>query len=525
MYRLIDKRLSKIIRAGDASLLRGGRRGIEKESLRTRLDGQLSARPHPDGLGSALTNPYITTDYSEALLELITPPHRTNAGVLRFLSDVHQFVYEQLDDEMLWCPSMPCSVSADTRIPLARYGDSNVGRMKTVYRRGLGHRYGRLMQTISGVHFNYSLPDALWPVYQANENNRDALGIFRSAAYFCLLRNFRRYGWLILYLFGASPAVCRTFVAGREHGLEALEDGTLYLPHATSLRMSDLGYRNSNQARIEISLDGLDAYMADLSRAINTVNPAYAEMGVVVDGEYLQLNANELQIENEYYSLVRPKRAARSGERPTHALRRGGVEYVEVRALDVNAFDPVGVNEDQLRFLEAFLIFCLLQESPVISSAEQKEINANQDLVANQGRRAGLTLKRGGAAITLQGWSRELLEALEGVCEALDERQPGRDYSAALTAQKRRVEDPEATPSAALLEEMARTGESFMTLGLRLSRAHREYFRVLPGTGARHAELVAATVASVTQQAEIEAADQQSFEAYLAQYFAQTDVT
>ena len=132
--------------------------------------------------------------------------------------------------------------------------------------------------------------------------------------------------------------------------------------------MSDIGYRNKNQATVSVSVNSLDEYVRDLSRAISTPYPPYEKIGVKVDGEYLQLNANILQIENEYYSFIRPKRVARSGERPTKALQRAGVEYVEVRALDVSAFDPVGVNQNKLRFLEAFLALCLLRESEPIGA-------------------------------------------------------------------------------------------------------------------------------------------------------------
>ena len=193
-----------------------------------------------------------------------------------------------------------------------------------------------------------SLP--FWEMWAAVRGANGHGQPFVSACYFDLLRNYRRHGWLVLYLFGVSPVVCKSFLRGRRFGLDDFGAGTAFAPHATSLRMSDVGYRNRNQSGLSVSVNNLEEYVHDLTRAITTPYPPYEALGVDVNGEWRQLNANILQIENEYYSFIRPKRVARSGERPTKALRRAGVEYVEVRALDVSAFDPVGVNQNKLRF-------------------------------------------------------------------------------------------------------------------------------------------------------------------------------
>ena len=305
-----------------ATTFAAGLRGVEKEALRIDLAGYLSQSSHPDALGSALTNRFITTDFSEALLEFVTPAYVTTWEALRCICDIHQFTYENLGDELLWAASMPCRIPEESRIPLARYGSSNVGQMKTTYRRGLGYRYGRNMQTIAGVHFNYSLPLPFWAVFQdLLDDDRDA-DVFRSERYMGLVRNVRRSGWILLYLFGASPALCRSFDVDAAD-LEALNPETLFAPWATSLRMSDLGYTNESQGRICIGLNSVDDYIHDLSAAMRTPDPNYERIGVKVDGSWRQLSANQLQIENEYYSPIRPKRVARSGERPTAAAYSG----------------------------------------------------------------------------------------------------------------------------------------------------------------------------------------------------------
>jgi glutamate--cysteine ligase len=380
------------LNALSAGTLAGLRRGIEKESLRIRRDGTLATTPHPLALGAALTHPYITTDFSESQLELITGVHSTISDCVRELTQIHQFVYRHIGDEALWASSMPCRLPADADIPIGRYGASNLGRMKTVYRLGLSERYGRRMQAISGVHYNFSLPDGAMRELRGESGDRGDATAFRTERYFALIRNFRRQSWLPLYLFGASPAVCRSFVAGRQHRLEALSPDTLYLPYATSLRMGPLGYQSEAQRRLAVSYNGLAEYAKSLHFGLTETYPAYEAIGVLGDdgGEYRQLAPTLLQIENEFYGTIRPKRRIRRGERPLHALTERGVEYIEVRSLDVDPFSPIGVDAATMRFLDVFLLQCLLTSSPPDSPEEVAAIAHNQFLVAERGREPGV---------------------------------------------------------------------------------------------------------------------------------------
>lgn len=519
--RVFERRLSALVNCGEPTVLQGGRKGVEKESLRVTPAGRIARTRHPEALGSALANEHITTDFSEALIELVTPPFTASWELTQYLLDLHQFVYRHLGDELLWATSMPCFIEGDREIPIAEYGSSNVARMKMAYRRGLAERYGRMMQAISGVHFNYSFPEAFWDAYEAARESRALRRDFVSASYFDLLRNYRRYGWIVLYLFGVSPVVCKSFLRGREESLPELVPGTLYEPHATSLRMSDIGYRNRNQAGLAISVNSLEEYVRDLTRAIMTPHPPYQRIGVCVDGEYRQLNANVLQIENEYYSYIRPKRVARSGERPTKALLRAGVEYVEVRALDVSAFDPVGVNQHKLRFLEAFLALCLLKESAPIDATEEEALDANHLTVARRGREPGLELAREGRRVSMRSWAAELLDSMEGICEMLDHGDASRPYAQSLATQAAKIRDVRLTPSARLLTELRSTGEGFFDLALRMSRMHKEYFLDLyTPNPERLAELAREAAESLDRQRAMEASQTEPFEAYLARYFS-----
>jgi glutamate--cysteine ligase len=523
LYRIAERRLARLLSSGKQRVLAGGRIGLEKESLRVTSEGTLAQTCHPRRLGSPLTHSYITTDYSEALSEFITPPCTDMREALDSLRDTQRFVYGALEDELLWATSMPCVVAGETGIPIAQYGSSNPGIMKTVYRHGLGLRYGRVMQVIAGVHFNYSFADEFWPLYQELEGSGSEAQDFISTAYFALIRNLQRFGWLVPYLFGASPAVCKSFLGAQPTPLDAFDEHTYYQPHATSLRMGDIGYQNNQEAQtgIKACYDNLDAYVRSLACAIATPCPEYERLGVVVDGVYQQLNASILQIENEYYSTIRPKQLTGSFEKPVHALKQRGVRYVELRSVDVNAYDPLGINEEQLRFLESFLVFCLLHESPSINDQERLDIDHNELAAAHRGRDPHLRLRRNGEQVLLRDWAGELLDAMAGVSELLDDGHVDRPYTASLAAQREKVMDPDSTPSARMLAEMRAEGEGFFRFALRMSQQHQRYFLDLALDPAREREFERLAEQSWQRQSELETVDSEPFADYLQRYLAQ----
>ncbi len=520
----LSTRLDRLTASGHHQLLCGGLKGIEKESLRISKDGFIAQTPHPKALGSALTHPYITTDYSESLIELITPPFADVKDSLDYLHNIHQFVYEHLDNEILLGASMPCGIDGDESIPIAEYGSSNIGRMKHVYRHGLWHRYGRTMQSIAGIHFNYSVPEALWPVLHKEKSSPLSLEQFINEAYFGLIRNFQRMGWLILYLFGASPAICKNFFNSRPALMtqfEAFDNGTLYHPYATSLRMSDIGYKSKNQANLNIDYNSIDGYVSSLSAAINTPYPEYEKIGTLVDGEYRQLNSNILQIENEFYSTMRPKQIAQSGEKPTLALKRRGVRYIEMRSLDLDLFNPIGIDEDKARFIEALLLTCLLQDSPKTSAQEQQVNNANQLAVANLGRKPGLELNKNNQKILLKDWAAEILESMQPVCAILDQDDAAKHYSSALEKQQLLVENPDSTASARILEQMTQLRRPFSRFALNTSIEHGQYFKLNELDKIKTQQFNDMAALSHDKQLEIENNKQMPFDYFLKQYFLQ----
>lgn len=525
MNKVFEHRLNRLIANGQQHKIRQGLKGLEKESLRINRDGKISQAPHPPSLGSALTHPFITTDYSEALLEFITPPFDQTNNSLAFLKDIHQFVYDNLEDELLLATSMPCAISGDESVPIANYGTSNIGKMKHIYRRGLGYRYGRTMQTIAGIHFNYSLPAEFWPLFQDIEKNRHPENEFIADAYFALVRNFQRIGWIVLYLFGASPAICKSFVRDRREtnaDFQEFDPYTWYMPYATSLRMSDIGYKNNNQAHLHISYDNVNCYVKSLIDAIETPFPEYQAIGVKKNGEYRQLNDNILQIENEYYSNIRPKQIAKSGEKPTLALQRRGVKYIEIRSLDIDIFHDIGTHADKLCFVEALMISCLFRESPNIDRGENRMINENFLNVAYRGRDSDLELFGSQGTQTVKQAALDICKSMHPICEILDGADTDKPYTSALTKQIEAIENPDLTPSARILSEMRQTGEPFARFAQRISEEHERNFRAQRLNRAQTAEFEQIAIESIREQKSIESKDAEPFDRFLKKYFEQS---
>ncbi len=521
--RAFERRLAALANNREhGGALAGGRRGLEREGLRVTPAGRIASSGHPRAFGSALCNPHITTDFSEALLELVTPTFTDNSALATYLGELHHFVAEHLNDELLWASSMPGEIAGEDEVPIAQYGRSHRGHFKEVYRRGLQTRYGGLMQAIAGAHYNYSFPERFWPLWADLLGSHKYDSEFVSARYFDLVRNYRRHGWLSLYLFGVSPALCASFVSEESAtDMQPLGPGTLHLPYATSLRMSDLGYRNRDQSAVSVSVNSLQEYLRDLQHATHTVHPPFAALGLCVDGHYRQLNTNILQIENEYYSNIRPKRAPQAGESTMRALSRGGVEYVEVRALDICIFEPTGVCTDEMHFMEAFLALCLARSSDPIDATEQALLDNNHLLVARRGREADLQLQRDGRAVSLKAWGAELLDQLAGICELLDANDPAQPYRRALAKQLEKLRDPERTPSGRHLQELARSGSGFAEYTRELSSQHLA--TLLEKTGRDpvvQAQFASEAAQSLLEQEAVERADRGTFGEFLTKTLA-----
>ena len=518
------RRLSVLTSGPQRDALTSGLRGIERETLRVTQDGHLAMTPHPRALGSALTHPSLTTDYSEALLELITPAEHDASITLEKLDELHRFVYSVLDGEILWNNSMPGLLpTTDEGIPIARYGSSNIGKLKYVYRVGLSLRYGRTMQTIAGIHYNYSLDEEVWRLLHADQQSAATAVDFQSERYLALIRNFRRTNWLLMYLFGASPALDRRFLRDRKHTLDTFDADTLYRPYATSLRMSDLGYSNTTaQAELHADYDTLPGYLDTLAKAVSRPYPPYEAIGTQRDGEWVQINTNVLQIENEFYSTIRPKRVTYPGERPLHALAVRGVQYVEVRCMDIDPFEPTGISLETARFLDAYLLVCALEDSPLLPPRAYCEANQNFGRVTMEGRKPGLELTRDGQPVAMLAWAEELMARIDIAAQALDALRGDDAHARAVAAQRAKLADASLTPSARLLQDMRDRQQGFLAFNLAQSEAHAAYFRARPLEVTKEKAFADLAAQSLAEQTKLEREEVGSFDAFVAAYRAYT---
>ncbi|CAM3816111.1 MULTISPECIES: glutamate--cysteine ligase [Pseudoalteromonas] len=501
--------------------IKGIQRGIEREALRIQPNGTISQQAHPKGVGCALTNGHITTDFSEALLEFITPVSDSAEETLKQLHDLQKFTLSKMGDELLWPISMPCFIEHQDDIALAQFGDSNIGRMKTLYREGLKNRYGSMMQAIAGVHFNISFPNSFWKSLQTIKGDTGSLQDFISSGYLGLIRNFKRELWLISYLFGASPALCNSFLQGRSTELpfKKLGKGTLYLETGTALRLGNLGYTNSAQSSLKVMYNSLEEYVAGLKAAINTPSDIYHQLADYKDAQPKQLNKNVLQIENEFYSPIRPKRNANSGETPTDALLRGGIEYIEIRALDVNPFAATGIDIEQIHFLDVFLTYCLLKDSPAMDWDSQQRSTENLDTVVSDGRAVQVMLNRSGETCSLATWGAEIFTQLQHVATYMDEAYGVSYYSETITRLSLWVADPDLTYSGRYVKQLKESGVDNGYFALALAKNYQQSHETTPYHVYSDNYLNQQAEQSIVAEQTLKAADNVTFNAFLDAYF------
>ena len=490
--------------------------GFERECLRIE-NSRLSKRRHPKLLGSALCNKYITTDFSEAQLELVTPPNENKKEAVQFLDDIHHFTSHRIGDEIIWPFSMPLDIGSDEDIPIAAYGESNLARFKEIYRNGLSERYGRLMQTISGLHYNFSLPDCIWENEIFKNKNIDLQEI-RSEAYFNMLRNIYKINWLILYLFGASPVITKNFLTQDSSKFKKLDEETLYLPHSTSLRMSNFGYQNSRRKKLEVSVNSMTEYISDLKEATKIIHEEFRKIKTKDPSCRAQINENILQIDDEYYAIARAKSKIISGQRTISKLNQGGVDFIELRSLDIDPFSRPGINEETTLFLETLLTYCFIKKGQLFDFEDIRNINLNDSLVAKMGRKPNLELIRNRKKISLKEWGNQIIHRLYPIAAALDRR--GYKYSTALENLKEKIDCPEKTLSAELLDLLTTNNTSFLELGMAIGKENKDYYlKTKRSANKSWHRLNKEAEESITQQKILEENASIPFDSFVENYF------
>ena len=515
--------LSELESSGALNELKYSNRGIEKESLRIDKKGKISQNPHNKELGSPLTNPFLTTDFSEALLELITPTFNDPQECLDFLSDIHAFIYKHIDDELLWSCSMPCPISESEEIPIANFGNSNTGMLKTIYRKGLSERYGSMMQAIAGIHYNFSFSDGFFKCIYNNSSDVGDLQTLKNDLYLKIARNFRRYSWLYFKLFGASPSASNSFVGLRTRGFKKFIKDGLYKPNATSLRMGDLGYISSAQDQLSISINSIDDYCAQLRDALKIPYPPYEDIGEFKNKKRVQLNTSIIQIENEYYSTIRPKRICPSGERPVNILETQGIEYLELRCIDLDPFNPIGIDRSEIDFLDTLLLFCLIKDSPPISKKENDLILSNHKRIINDGRDPEMEISVEDKEVNANDHAKEILSDLEELSDYFGKtlnKKSSNFWSKSLEVQNMKITGLLETPSSKILNKIKEGGESFLKFGLDLSLEHKEFFNSYESNN--ESMLKESANISLAEKSKIDSLNETSFEEYLKIFLSKT---
>ena len=435
-------------------------RGIERESLRITQEGKISQDNHPENLGSPLTSKDITTDFAEALVELVTPTFDSAGELFKHISLLHKFLYSEMGDEILWNFSMPCAFRNEQEIKIAEYGNSNSGMLKHIYRKGLRLRYGSIMQCVSGIHYNFSLSEGSWGALTHSPDQN-----FINEKYLGAIRNIKRNFWFLLERLGASPIAHASYLLDREHSLAKYGDNDLFLPAATSLRMSEVGYQSKMQNALKINYNNLDEFIDAIIRGIKTPVKSFEDIGLIdKHGIPQQISSGILQIENELYDTVRPKRSGPNGSRPAILLKNKGIEYLELRGVDINPFIPEGIDENKIKLLDIFIMHSLISESPQISDKELEEIRANQKTMVENGRSKEVELEKNGIATPLKELKKIFCEELGQVANAMDEYCPG--YSNAFNVEM----SIDLLPSERIISEMASQNLSFQEYGLMQSK-------------------------------------------------------
>ena len=481
-------------------LLSENAHALERECLRVTPQGNLSQRLHPKEFGSKLTNPFITTDFSESQLELVAPVAKSEKKALDCLLDIHLFVNQHLGDELMWSNSMPCRLPSEDKIPLASYGTSREGQKKLLYRKGLTTRYGKIVQTVSGIHYNFSFSENLWKYLHKESKSKKPLQEFINDGYFQVMRAVRKYSWLITYLFGATPASDKTY-RFRHCPCESEQ--------ATSIRLSSRGYNSKVQMQTRISFNSLSEYLRDMRLALTTPHPHYVKLGLSRGGEDIQMNYNILQLENEYYSSVRPKQPPQKGETVSDALEKRGVKYIEVRCIDIDPFSPLGISEDTMYFLNIFLTHFLLNAIQPFTPHDLINNFDNQEKVALFGHKKNLKLKDGRKKVLFSDWANQLLNEMMESTNLL-----GSAYSQVLKRQFKKIADPNLTPSAIFLHTMKLFGKSFVEFSLDLAKRHHAFLNSQK-TASAYAEKIKNSVeASLLAQEKLEVETEMFIEGY-----------
>ena len=445
------------------------------------LDGVISAKEHPKSLGHPLTNQYITTDFAEALLELVSPTFSRTDELITWLQFLHGFVATNIgkNDERLWPASMPPILPDPDNFKIAEYGTTHQGQIRNIYRQGLSLRYGRRMQAIAGIHLNLSFTEEFLQLHREISESDDNA----NTIYLNILRNYIRNSWLINFLLGSSPVMDASFFKNETvpDFLGKHKERSYYHPSSTCLRMGDIGYNNRKHRVLNICFNSIEEYIKTIKGLTKRPEEEYARLGIKnAAGEYRQLNTNLLQIENEYYASIRPK-AARSREQKTiDSLAENHTQYLEIRNLDIDPFLPYGVDASRINFMQMFFVYLSLLPSPPIGAEECQYVRQleRQIIMNNLSQDKDFELM-GGYILNINDQAEKMLGEMQAVAEILDVAAGKDDYSRAWQHHWNLLNDENSLPAIKQMDFFRRTDMEFVEGMKKIAEQHHSTYNNL----------------------------------------------
>jgi glutamate--cysteine ligase len=424
-----------------ADEIMAGSFGIEWEGLRAKDDGQLSLTPHPEVFGDKLTNPVVTTDFSESQIEIITPTFDTIDEAFDVFSLLSDIVNVSLpEDEYLWFQSIPCILPYADQIPIAQYSEEGMSSQR--YREDLARKYGLKKQMISGVHFNFSFSDEFLEHLYSIEDSGVSFRQFKNSVYLKVARNYLRYCWLIIYLTGCSIGTHETFSKDCIHLMDACDEfGSYYSTRGPSFRNASCGYKNLKE--LYPSYASVEEFARDVNRFIDN---------------------DDLSEAKELYTQIRLK--PKDPSDMLNSLVNDGIEYVEIRTLDINPFYKCGLVRHDMNFLHLFLIYMFIKDESDYADW-QREAKINEENTAEAAYVDSMRLLRDGEEVTLKSWAAEIINEMYGMCEVF-----GIDESHTLSLMLNRIADPELTYGKRLLRLIEENG--YINTHIELSKNNKQ---------------------------------------------------
>ncbi len=418
-----------------------GNFGLEKENTRVDKEGKLALTPHP--FGNKMENPYIKTDFSESQIEMITPVFETIDEAYHFLETIHDIVTLELKDEYLWPSSNPPSLPKDEDIPIAFMNDP----VEDNYRSKLAEKYGRKRQLMCGIHYNFSFDEAFLRRWQAELNVQHDFQTFKNDVYLKVARNLLRYRWLLIYLTGASPVFDKSYIGKCVELGEPFVEESYSFPNMNSLRNSCCGYRNEKP--LYVSFDSIEDYVRDLQSLVQ---------------------AKELLSVREFYSPVRMKSA--KGKDLLQALLQNGIDYLELRMIDLNPLYKNGISKETMQFIHLFLIFMLLKHDEPFGEEEQKEAALNHDILIQEGIK-GRFSGVGDHSVTLQEKALAFTEEMENMVRVL--MPEGHPFMSLIERKKQKIQNPDLSFAAIVKSEIQQS--SYLSYHMNKAKQYAEESR------------------------------------------------